>query len=324
MTRRTSSLAAHAVFAGGALHQTVGLDESDLRLLRMFWVVVGAGGLSAATVPLQVDLSTVSRQFKELEARFGVRLARRGRGGFSLTPAGEQLHAATRRLFDAIGLFRHDANALAHPVGPLLRLGVVDALVTAAGASGDASVSALLARCCAALPGLAVQMTTLRPAEIERAVLAGELDAGVLAAHRPAAGLEQHRLYGEPNSLFAAPGHPWYDSVPDAGEFGALPADGLVFDPYWGELPHPQLAGAAHGRTRADSIEGVALLVASGRFVGFLPDHLVLATATLAHLRRVAPERHSYVQDIVLTCRQGCSEGVVRELVRQALCLPAS
>ncbi len=306
------------MFAGDALQQTLGLDEADLRLLRMFWVVVGAGGLSAATVPLQVDLSTVSRQFKDLEGRVGVRLAQRGRGGFTLTPQGEQLHAATRRLFESISLFRHGVNALAHPAGPLLRLGIVDALLTAAGNDG---VAAALARCAAAVPGLAIQLTTLRPVDIERGLLAGELDAGVLAAHRPAAGLEQQRLFGEPSSLFAAPGHPWYESGP-AVAFDALPADGIVFDPYWGELPHPELAGVAHGRTRADSMEGVALLVCTGRFVGFLPDHLVAATASLNKLRRVAPERFCYVQDIVLTCRHGSRTPVVREFVRACLKAP--
>ena len=39
------------------------------------------------------------------------------------------------------------------------------------------------------------------------------------------------------------------------------------------------------GTTHADSIEGVALLVASGRYAGLLPDHLVQGCSALAGLR---------------------------------------
>jgi DNA-binding transcriptional LysR family regulator len=90
-----------------------------------------------------------------------------------------------------------------------------------------------------------------------------------------------------------------------------------VVDPYSVDLPHPAMAVAMRGTTHADSIEGVALLVASGRYAGLLPDHLVQGSTALAGLRRVRPERFSYAQDIVLTSRQGKADAVVRVLARQ-------
>lgn len=323
MTRKASSLEPQALFAGDAARDIALVSDTELRQLRVFCVVVAAGGFSAATAELQVDLSAVSRQFKELELRVGARLAQRGRGGFALTPQGEQLHRSVRHLFGALQTFRGEVAGLSRQAGPLLRLGLVDALLTAPHTAGPLGLPAALAACADALPGLQVQVLTLRPIEIERRLLTQELDAGILAAHAPAAGLEQHRLYAEPNSLFVAPGHPWHGLSDRPLEAAELEHAAFVMDPYSVDLPHPELAGMRHSRTHADSIEGVALLIASGRYAGFLPDHLVQAVAPLAGLRRVQPERFSYAQDIVLTCRQGNGSVAVRQLVQQLL-RPAS
>ncbi|NRF66908.1 LysR family transcriptional regulator [Aquincola sp. S2] len=311
MTSRASSLDAQVLFAGDAARAFAPVGDAELRQLRLFCVVVAAGGLSAATAELQADLSTVSRQFKELETRVGTRLAERGRGGFVLTPAGEQLHRSALRLLASLQAFRDDVAQLGQAPGARLRLGIVDALLTAPGAP----LTSALAHCADALPGLVLELLTLRPIEIERRILAGELDAGIVAAHPPAAGLQQQRLYTEPNSLYVAPGHPWFERDDATLVAADLAAIACVVDPYSTDLPH-RPAGPLHGTIRADSIEGVALLVASGRFAGFLPDHLVAATAPLATLRRVKPALFSHAQDIVLTCRRGKAEPALRQLLR--------
>ncbi|WP_284615506.1 LysR family transcriptional regulator [Aquabacterium humicola] len=310
MTSRTSSLEAQVLFAGDAARAFAPVGDAELRQLRLFCVVVAAGGLSAATAELQADLSTVSRQFKELEARIGTRLAERGRGGFVLTPAGELLHRSALKLLDSLQAFRDDVARLAHPPGARLRMGIVDALLTAPGNP----LSSALSDCVDALPDLAIELVTLRPIEIERRILTGELDAGVLAAHPPAAGLQQLRLYAEPNSLYVAPGHPWFARDDRTISSADLDAMGCVVDPYSTDLPHRHRPPA--GATRADTIEGVALLVASGRHAGFLPDHFVAASAPLRRLRRVKPALFSYAQDIVLTCRRGKAEPALRQLLR--------
>jgi len=317
MPALASSLEARAGFAGEAARGLAAVDDAELRQLRVFCVVVAAGGLSAATAELQADLSTVSRQFKELEQRLGIRLAQRGRSGFALTPAGRQLHQAALRLFAALQTLRDEVAGLAGAHRPLLRLGVVDALLTAPGAP----LANALAACVDALPGLRLQLVTLRPIEIERRILASELDAGVIAAHAPAAGLVHQRLYAEASSVYVGPGHAWHGARGASVSDADLASVDWVLDPYSVDLPHPLLAGAVMRQlgsaTEADSIEGVALLVASGRFAGLLPDHLVQGCAALAGLRRVRPERFSYLQDIVLTSRRGKAAPLVRELARQ-------
>lgn len=312
MTTRASSLDTTAWFAGDATRGLAAVDDAELRQLRVFCVVVAAGGFSAATAELQADLSTVSRQFKELETRLGVRLATRGRGGFALTPAGEQLHQVAQRLLGSLRNYRADVAQLARAGAPALRLGIVDALLTAP----DLRLPVALAHCLDACPDLELQLQSLRPIEIERRILAGELDAGILAAHPPAAGLQQVRLYAEANSLYVAPGHPWHARPDRSIRAGELAEIAVVVDPYSVDLPAAAGLVLPAQTTRADSIEGVALLVRTGRFAGFLPDHLAAALAPLVKLRRVAPALFGHTQDIVLTCRQGKVDAPLRTLLR--------
>lgn len=324
MTSRASSLEARARFADDATRRLSQFGETELRLLRMFSVVVQAGGFSAATAELQVDLSTISRQFKELEARVGARLARRGRGGFVLTVEGEALLRLSRQLFGAIEEFSRALGGVATLSAPQLRIGAVDALLGAPEMAGPGGLPAALAACGRALPGLQVQLQLLRPTEIERRILADELDAGLLAARPAAAGLEQHPLYSEQSGLYVAPGHPWHGRTARRALTEAeLAHAAVVVDPYWNELPAAARAGLLPGLTRADSIEGVALLVASGLFAGFLPLHVVASQPALAGARELEPARFRHQQDIVLTCRAGQLPVPLRTLLRALRQRPA-
>lgn len=318
MARRASSLAPPSSI-DSMTTPGAPLGEAQLRLLRSFAAVAAAGGLSPAAVELQLDLSTVSKQLRELEALLGVTLARRGRGGFQLTEDGQRLQALTRRLFGAMRAFGDDLAAFSGAAAaPVLRLGLVDALIT------EGRVPALLARCAQAVPGLQWQLAARRPLEIERELLAGTLDAGIVAARAAPAGLEQHRLYEEANSLWVAPGHPWHDRAGDEAAALRLEDAALVTDPYVDTLPPALLpAPAAAGSARADSLEGVALLVLTGRHAGFLPDHYVAGTAALQGLRRVQPARYAHRQGIVLICRRGKATPALRRLIR-ALAAPGA
>jgi DNA-binding MarR family transcriptional regulator len=77
------------------------LSDADWRLLRVFLAVVDCGGMTAAELELNISTSTISRHVKDLEARLGLVLCRRGRAGFALTPAGERIVAESRQLLAA-------------------------------------------------------------------------------------------------------------------------------------------------------------------------------------------------------------------------------
>lgn len=299
MTGKTSTVEAGGNFPDGIDRSLADLADTDIRLLRIFCTVVAAGGLSAATTALQADLSTVSRYIKELEDKVGARLCNRGRSGFSLTPQGVQVHAAAQELFRALRSFRDHINGLQDdPVGEL-RVGVMDALVS----DPQFRLPDALRRLQRKAPRVRVQVVSARPHDIERAVLQGDLDAGVVATREHLAGLHYRHLYLERSSLYCAERHPLYDTPDERIDVGAAAALPFVEDPYTESLPLRGFAGLLARATSAGSIEGVALLVKTGMYVGFLPDHYAAAIGASVGLRKIRPDVFSHEQSIELVHR---------------------
>src|SRR5207253_453750 len=104
------------------------IHDLDLHLLRLFVSVVECGGFSAAQGELGLSQSSISQQMAKLETRLGYRLCSRGKGGFKLTPKGEQLLSSTRELFQSIEAFRHQSNGVAGRLLGEVRLGLSEAL----------------------------------------------------------------------------------------------------------------------------------------------------------------------------------------------------
>jgi len=313
MTTKTSTVEAGDNFPGGIERALNDISDADIRLLRIFCTVVASGGLSAATTELQADLSTVSRYIKELEDRVGVRLCNRGRAGFSLTPQGLQVHGAAQELFRALRSFRDNVNAIHDdPVGEL-RVGVMDALVS----DPQFRMSDALRRFAKKAPRVRVHLVSAKPHDIERAVLQGDLDAGVVSTRERQAGLQYRHLYLERSSLYCAERHPLFDTPDERIDVGAAAALPFVEDPYTESLPLRGFSGLLAKATTAGSIEGVALLVKTGMYVGFLPDHYAAAISATVGLRKIRPDVFSYEQSIELAHRADLAAAHVLAFVEQ-------
>lgn len=141
-----------------------------------------------------------------------------------------------------------------------------------------------------------------RPSEIERLILNGELDAGVLASQETPPGLNVHPLYKERSNLYCSEHHVLFHRPDPDVQLGQDWMLDLVEDPYTNSLP---MADLFHRAARADSLEGVALLVKSGDYVGFLPDHYVAMLAGTTRLRLLRPDLFSDEQRIDLVWRAG-------------------
>ena len=310
MTSKTSSVGTSRKQSAQVSRFVNAISDSDIRLLRIFCTVVSSGGLSAATTELQADLSTVSRYVKDLEELVGARLCNRGRSGFSMTPHGMLVHAAAQELFKALTSFRENIDALhADPVGEL-KLGVMDALVS----DPQFPLSAAMRAYRAKAPRVRIRLSVSQPIDIERQILQGELDAGVVAARAPQAGLNYHPLYKETSNLYCARHHPLFGQADPAIDPGACGLLDLVEDPYTDSLPMPGHSALFRRAAKADSLEGVALLVSSGDYVGFLPDHYAAMLGATTPLRPIRPDLFRYEQGIDLVWRNGPLNAFVRGL----------
>lgn len=88
------------------------LQESDIKLLRVFYAVASCNGFTAAEPVLRMQRPNISAAIKKLEERLDLVLCHRGRGGFQLTKEGELVYQETKRIFNAFDNFVYNLKSL--------------------------------------------------------------------------------------------------------------------------------------------------------------------------------------------------------------------
>lgn len=102
------------------------INRSDLLDFSHFLAIARHGNFRRAGLEQGVSASALSHSLKGLEARLGVRLLNRTSRSVMLTPAGEELYAALRQPFEAIGAAVEGLNRFrAEPTGHI-RLNVLE------------------------------------------------------------------------------------------------------------------------------------------------------------------------------------------------------
>lgn len=196
------------------------MELSDLRVFR---AVAIEGGISRAAAVLHRVPSNVTTRIQNLEADLGVALFIREGKRFQLSVQGKVLLDYSSRL---LGL-ADEARAAMHETAPrgVLSLGAMES--TAA-----IRLPALLGKLHARYPDLAVELRTGAPRPLTARVLAGELDAALVAEPVSDPRLYRVLAYVEPLVVIGPPGHPPIRSARDL-QTGTL----LAFEP---DCPHRQ------------------------------------------------------------------------------------
>ncbi|MGY0789016.1 LysR family transcriptional regulator [Azospirillum brasilense] len=285
-----------------------GLNDADLRLLRVFKTVVECGGFSAAEVELNISRAAISLHMADLERRLGLRLCRRGRAGFLLTDEGRMAYEAALRLFAGLESFRSEINAAHGRLRGELNIGITDNLVTMPKMRVTDALRGLKQQG----PEVRVNIRMIPPNEIERGVLDGRLHVGVVPARRALPGLDRLPLYQEESHLYCGRGHPLFDAetVPDA----AVEAADAIAPTEAQQVP--EAAGVQRALTAtatATDREGVAFLILTGCYVGFLPAHYARQWVERGAMRALLPERFHYAQEFQAVTKTGTQANLVLE-----------
>lgn len=275
--------------AGKALLGNV--TDNDLRLLRVFRAVVNCGGFSAAELELNINRSTISRHIKDLETRLGVTLCRRGRGGFALTPEGEQVFASAMKIMAAMEEFQHDVDELhLRLTGPLSI-----ALFDKTASNPDCRISDAFAQFDRAAPDVQPEVHVEPINAIERGVIEGRYQLGVIPDHRPSASLDYYPLFQEQMYLYCAAGHTLFDrdaTAVTAAEVRRCRYVGIGY--HSPNMEATRKLGLERHATAHDQ-EAVAHLVLSGRYLGYLPEHYAEGFVSREMIRPLLPEVFQYV-----------------------------
>nr|WP_282103373.1 LysR family transcriptional regulator [Halomonas getboli] len=283
------------------------LVDADLRLLRIYRKVVECGGFSAAEVELNISRAAISMAMNDLETRLGMRLCQRGRGGFALTDEGAEVFEATLQLQAAVEGFRTRINGLHAHLRGELNIGITDNLVSMPEMHITHALSALKERG----PEVRINIRMMPPSDIELGVLDGRLHTGVIPSLKPLAGLEYLPLYAEASRLYCAVGHPLFD-VAEVTERQLAECDAVV--PAYAQTPEIKacqepLRAAASASDR----EGIAFLILSGRYIGYLPNHYAERWVRDGRMRGLNPETRHYLTRYSAITRKGSPPNLVLE-----------
>ena len=266
------------------------LADMDLRLLRVFKTVVDCGGMAAAELELNIGTSTISRHVKDLEIRLGLTLCRRGRAGFSLTVEGEQIYAETLRLLASTDAFRSSVDEIHRRMGGQLNVAVFDKTAS----NPAAHISAAIALFCERAPDVALHLHVAPINAIERGVIDGQFQVGVIPGHRRSDSLMYDALFDETMLLYCGARHALFEAADHGLGWGDLVAHQFAGLGY--HSPNMEISQQMRLPRKATAFdqEAIATLVLSGRFLGFLPDHYAAGFVRQAQMRALKPALFRY------------------------------
>jgi DNA-binding transcriptional LysR family regulator len=245
--------------------------------------VAQAGGFAAAEKQLHMSKASISRHVREVEERLGVRLCERGPAGFKLTPEGTvALNLATSAL-RSLERIRPEIDAVHGVLSGPLAIGIVEHALT----HPDCEIPQAIATLRQRAPNVQPQITIMTFPELNQALREHSLDVAIRGRYPGEGEFNFLPLFSETHKVYAA--------VRKQGQATArdLP---LVYRSH----PYVDQALASEGYPRgpdAGGLEAIALLVATGHYLGILPTHYAQLIGKRYALR-ARPNSPSYQHQI--------------------------
>ena len=275
------------------------LNEIDVKLLNVFRRIVECGGMSAAELELNVSCSVISRQLKDLEVRLGgLKLCHRGRAGFSLTDEGEKVYSEILHLHAAIDSFRSRITDIHQKLVGNLVIAVGDLTIT----NIESKIAEAIYCFNLKAPKVTLEIHTQPLNAIEPYVIDGTYHIGIVPVHRNSGSLNYRALFSEKMNLYCGQTHPLYSTNHR--------------DLSWESIRHLAFAGLGYHSPNLELMnelglnrmattyeqESIATLIASGSYLGFLPNHYADRFVESGRMQQIANDQFNYeVQYSVIT-----------------------
>lgn len=297
-------------------HKAIGqISDIDIRLLKIFKAVVDNGGFAAAEVQLNISRPAISIAISDLEKRLDLRLCQRGRSGFTLTEEGQEIYNASLQLLVSLETFKTQVNAIHHQLKGELNIGITDNLVTLP----HMRITHALAALKKAGPEVRINIRMIPPNDIELGVLDSRLHIGVIPELRPLQGLNYYPLYEETSQLYCSAGHPLYSRSDDELQPEDIyDCDAVV--PAFAQIAeikskHQLLNSQATATDR----EGIAFLILTGHFIGYLPTHFAQRWVRDGLMRPLLPRQLYFGTQYSAITRKAARPNLILEKYLEAL-----
>lgn len=267
------------------------ISDIDLRLLRIFKTVVECGGFSAAEASLNVSCAAISIAMNDLETRLGLRLCQRGRSGFSVTDDGKKVYKSIQKILLSIDCFRDEINAIHNHLEGELHIGMTDNLVTLSKMCITNTISSLKAR----EPHVRIHLRMMPPDAIEIDVLEGQIQIGVVPSMRLLTGLDYYPLYQENSLLYCGSTHPQFDIPVEQLSIENIKKLDAVTPAYTEKTNASDRYQKLNVTATASDREGIAVLILSGSYIGYLPTHFAKQWVEEGRMKALMPASYSLI-----------------------------
>jgi len=291
------------------------LGDAHIRLLRIYKVVIESGGFAAAEVDLNISRPAISLAISELESLLNMKLCHRGRSGFSVTEQGEQVYQSALQLLGSIENFRAEMNAINTDLVGEFNIGITDNLVTIEQMRITRALSALKHRA----PDVVINIRMIPPNDIESAVLNGQLHIGVVPELRTLPGLSYLPLYKELSQLYCSEQHPLFKQDLHRISDGALAQYDAVVPSYPQETAIKQQQKKLNATATSTDREGIAFLILTGRFIGFLPTHFAKRWLAQDKMRAIEAHKRNFHTNFSVITSKGARSHLILDAYLEEL-----
>ncbi len=271
------------------------VHDVDLRLLRIFVAIVECGGLSAAESRLNIGRSTISSHLSDLEVRLGIKLCKRGRSGFEITESGRVTYQASLELLQQCEAFASTVASSKNELSGRVTIATIDTLVSDPRCGVARTIRALKAKS----NNIQFDINVCEAREVETSVVNGRSLVGIGVSRHHLRGLDYYPLHNENNYLYCAVDHPLFDCKPS--EVNKLLQSAEVITSNYMRDKESRNDGLNYQTSAiAYHDEGIAHLILSGEFIGYLPDHYANYWVEKGLFKAILPEKYSYQIPVVL------------------------
>ena len=217
-------------------------------------------------------------------------LCRRGRAGFALTTEGEQIYAETLRLLAGADAFRSSVDEIHRRMGGQLNLAVFDKTAS----NPAARLGEAIALFSDLAPEVSLQLSVAPINAIERGVLDGQFQVGVIPGHRRSDTLAYDALFDETMLLYGGARHALFAA--DTTGMGWDDVRAHQFAGLGYHSPNMEISQQVRLPRKATGFdqESIATLILSGRYLGFLPDHYAEGFVRAGRMRAIEPALFRY------------------------------
>jgi DNA-binding transcriptional LysR family regulator len=249
------------------------LQESDIKLLRVFYAVASCNGFTAAEPVLRMQRPNISAAIKKLEERLDLVLCHRGRGGFQMTKEGEMVFQETKRIFNAFDNFVFNLKSLHDDYSGHITIVLMAGLPLSIQLAVSKAVKSTMKK----FDDIHVNIQTRLYNEVEHVAVSGECHLVVSTYDMVKPESVTFHATGTvcQGRLFCAPSHPLAkyrdcDLPSDVRieDFPAIGISGLSSANYIEEERRLAI------QTFSDSYDACMSAIMTGEYVGLLPDYM--------------------------------------------------